>query len=77
MNPLNDWTIIPKNEVRELSKDYPALEQEFRRKKQLACYEFYDRADKVADTKQKIKIMQEVAAKYGFNEKWFIEQIKF
>ena len=76
-NPLQGWNIIPKSDLNDMVRDSYRMERNFRERKRKACYEFYDRTAKVTDTKLKVKIMKEVAAKYGFREEWFMEQVRF
>lgn len=76
-NPLQGWNIIPRSDLHSMVQESFQWERDFRERKRKACYEFYDRTERVTDNRLKVKIMKEVAAKYGFREEWFIEQVRF
>ena len=76
-NPLQGWNIIPRGELHSMVQESFRWEMEFREKKRKACYEFYDRTDKIKDNRTKVKILKEVAEKYGFREECFMEWVRF
>lgn len=76
-DPLQGWNIIPRGELHSMVQESLRWEQEFRERKRNACCEFYERIEKVKDNITKMKVLKEVAAKYKFREKWFMEQVIF
>ncbi len=75
-NPLQGLNPISRGDLHDMVRESFSWERNFRERKRKACYEFYDRTAKVTDTKLKVKIMKEVAAKYDFREEWFMEQVR-
>lgn len=76
-NPLQGWTIISRSNLRSMVQESNRWEREFREKKTKAVQEFYQRIKGTSDNKKKMLIFKEVAAKYGFREEWFIDQVRF
>lgn len=74
-NPLQGWNIISRRDLHEMTRQSFRNEREEREKIKKAWCEFHERTNKVTDTKRKFTILKEVAAKYHFNEDWFMTQV--
>lgn len=76
-NPLQGWNIIPRNNLHDMIRDSFEYERELRERLAKARSEFQDRIGNTTDNRFKMKILHEVAAKYGFRESWFMQQVRF
>ena len=76
-NPLQGWNIIPKSDLNDMVRDSYRMEMSFRERKRKACYEFYDRTEKVTDNRPRLRILQEIARKYDFSEECLMDWVRF
>ena len=72
---LAGWQPISRGDLKEMVRESIANEPKERKRLWNAIDEFDNRAKGVSDTKHRVKIMKEVAEKYGYNEEYFMEKI--
>lgn len=72
---LSGWTPISRGALHEMVRTAIANEPKERERLRNAISEFNKRANGVSDVKRRVKIMKEVAEKYGYREDFFIEKV--
>lgn len=71
---LSGWSPISRSDLNEMVRTSIANEPKVRQRLWDAIDEFDNKA-KGLDTKGRVRVMKEVAEKYGYNEEYFMSKI--